>query len=281
MTSRFTPASQPRLRLLTGSLLLAFAAGCSSAASDATYPAAIQEAVDGGVSVVKNFPAASGLTGWVLEQDGRHSVVYTTADAKTLLAGVLIDEKGENLSAKYEEDHIPKPDYSGLYQQLEKTAYVTEGAQDKPRQVIYAFTDANCPYCHYTWQALQPYLQAGLQVRWIPVAVIGPTSMAKAITVLSADNTTAAFQEMEKNHGQEWTPPKDMSEATQPEAAARVRANAALMQEFGIAGTPGLVWKDAKGEVQIKGGMPRLSEIPGITGLPEQKNTRPELEKFR
>lgn len=281
MHSRSSLSARPRLRLLTGSLLLAFTAACSSAAPNADYPAAIQEAVDSGVTVVKKFSAASGLTGWVLEQDGRHSVVYTTADAKTLVAGVLIDEQGENLSAKYEEEHIPKPDYSGLYQQLEKTAYVTEGTLEHPKQVIYAFTDANCPYCHYTWQALQPYEQAGLQVRWIPVAVIRPTSMAKAIAVLSADDKTAAFQKMEANHGKEWTPSKDVSEAAQPEIAAQVRQNAALMQQFGIPGTPGLVWKDAKGEVQIKGGMPRLSDIPAITGLPEQKNIHPALEKFR
>ncbi len=281
MHSRASLSSPPRLHLLAGSLLLAFAAGCSSAASNADYPAAIQEAVDNGVTVVKNFPAASGLTGWVLEQDGRHSVVYTTADAKTLVAGVLIDEKGENLSSKYEEEHIPKPDYSGLYQQLEKTAYVTEGALDNPKQIIYAFTDANCPYCHYTWQALQPYEKIGLQVRWIPVAVIRPTSMAKAIAILSAEDKTAAFQQMEANHGKEWTPSKEVTEAAQPEIAAQVRQNAVLMQQFGIAGTPGLVWKDAKGDVQIKGGMPRLSEIPTITGLPEQKNTHPALEKFR
>jgi thiol:disulfide interchange protein DsbG len=33
--------------------------------------------------------------------------------------------------------------------------------------------------------------------------------------------------------------------------------------------------------VNVKGGMPRLSELPGITGLPEQKNDDPALAKFR
>jgi hypothetical protein len=31
----------------------------------------------------------------------------------------------------------------------------------------------------------------------------------------------------------------------------------------------------------VKGGMPRLSELAAITGLPEQKQSDPVLEKFR
>jgi thiol:disulfide interchange protein DsbG len=48
-----------------------------------------------------------------------------------------------------------------------------------------------------------------------------------------------------------------------------------------MSGTPGIVWKDKKGKVQVKGGMPRLSEFAGITGLPEQKIDDPALARFR
>jgi thiol:disulfide interchange protein DsbG len=53
------------------------------------------------------------------------------------------------------------------------------------------------------------------------------------------------------------------------------------MEKFAINGTPGIVWKDANGKIQIKGGMPRLSEIARITGLPEQRIDNPDLQKFR
>jgi thiol:disulfide interchange protein DsbG len=42
-----------------------------------------------------------------------------------------------------------------------------------------------------------------------------------------------------------------------------------------------VIWKDGHGKVNVKGGMPRLSELPGITGLPEQKNDDPQLARFR
>ncbi len=53
------------------------------------------------------------------------------------------------------------------------------------------------------------------------------------------------------------------------------------MERFGVSGTPGLAWKDALGRVQVRVGMPRLSQLPAITGLPAQKIVDPELAEFR
>ena len=243
-------------------------------------PAVLNGAVSAGVKIVKQFPAPSGLTGWVLAQGGKHSIVYTTADKKTLIAGVLVDERGQNLSALHEAAQVPQPDLSAAFLKLEKSAYVAEGATRNPKSVIYAFVDANCPYCHYLWQAVQPYEAAGLQVRWIPVATLGPTSMPKAIAVLAAKDKLAAFRKMEENHGKPWTAPAGVNEASHPGVAAAIQANGEAMEAFGIGGTPGIVWRDKQGKVRVKSGMPRLSELPAMTGLPAQRNTNPALEKF-
>lgn len=253
----------------------------STAFSADAYPKAIRQAVDSGVKVLSQFPAVSGLTGWVLVQDGHYSTVYTTADKKTLLAGALIGERGENISAQYEEKYVPKPDLGALFQQLEKSSYVAEGPVSGAKSTIYVFADANCPFCHSAWLSLQPYEKAGLQVRWILVATLGPTSMPKAIEVVAAADKVAAFRTMEANHGKPWTPSAQSSEAAQPAAAAAIRRNGELMQRFGIAGTPGLIWKDKQGKVQLRSGAPRLSDLPAITGLPEQKNDDAALDKFR
>lgn len=252
-----------------------------SACSTEKYPKAIQDAVDAGLKVVKTFPAASGLTGWVLTQGGRHSIVFTTADKKTLLAGALIGENGENLSEQYEAQFVPKPDMTALFQTLEKSAYVVEGATTAPKSLLYVFVDANCPFCHYTWKALQPYEKAGLQVRWILVDTLGPTSMPKAIEVLAAADQTASFRRMEENHGKAWAASPQFSAAAKPDIVEKIRKNGEIMGAFGIGGTPGIIWKDRQGKVNVKAGMPRLSEIPIITGLPEQKVDDPALAKFR
>lgn len=256
-------------------------AGASATANAAVpTPPVLDRALKAGVKVTKRFAAGSGLTGWVLSQGGQYSVVYTTADGKTLVAGALVDGKGQNLTAQHEDQFVPKPDFAEAYAQLEKSTFVAEGSLTNPKSVIYAFVDANCPYCHFMWRAVQPYQAAGLQVRWIPVATLGPTSMPKAIAVLAAPDKAAAFRRMEENHGKPWTD-EGKTEQTHPAVAASIRANGELMNQFGIAGTPGVVWRDRNGKVQVKGGMPRLSELPSITGLPEQKVTDPALAKFR
>lgn len=244
-------------------------------------PPALERALAAGVKVLRQFPATPGLTGWVLSQGGRHSLVYTTADGKTLVAGTLIDAQGQNLSARHEDMYIPKPDFATAFAQLEKSAFVAEGSISHPKSVIYVFVDPNCPYCHFMWRAVQPYEAAGLQVRWIPVATLGPTSMPKAIEVLAAPDRTAAFRRMEENHGKPWKPDAGKTEQAQPALAASIRMNGELMEAFGIAGTPGMVWRDRQGKVQVKSGMPRLSELPSITGLPEQRVTDPALSKFK
>ena len=244
-------------------------------------PPVLNAAVSAGVKIVKQFPAQSGLTGWVLVQGGEHSIVYTTADKKTLIAGVLIDERGENLSSLHAASQVPQPDFSAAFKKLEKSAFIAEGATHDPKSVIYAFVDANCPFCHYLWQAVQPYEAAGLQVRWIPVATLGPTSMPKAISILAARDKLTAFRNMEKNHGKPWMPPPGLNESSHPVVTAAIHANGEAMKTFGVGGTPGIVWRDKEGNIKVKSGMPRLSELPAITGLPMQRNANPVLEKFR
>lgn len=282
------PDSMKRLKTrplttLVAALAFSVAApgGIAAAWAAEAYPKVIQGAVDNGVKVVKTFPASSGLTGWVLMEGARYSIVFTTADKKTLLMGALIDENGENLSAQYAEKYIPKPDLGTLYRELEKAAYVVEGTAKDPKSVIYVFVDANCPFCHLTWKALQPYEKAGLQVRWLPVATLTPTSMPKAIDVMTAPDKTAAFRKMEENHGKNWAPSAKATESANPVVAASIRKNGELMEKIGISGTPGVIWKDKQGRINVKGGMPRLSEIPMITGLAEQKIVDPDLDRFR
>jgi thiol:disulfide interchange protein DsbG len=255
--------------------------GMSGCSSSEAHPTAIQDAVDAGMTVVKSFPAGSGLTGWAMAQGNEHTIVYTTADKKILLVGMLLGEEGENLSAQHQEESIPKPDFSALYGERENSTCVTEGPVSNQKNMLYVFVNANCPFCHLTWRALQPYQAAGLQVRWVLVDTLGPTSMPKAIEVLAADDTTAAFRKMEENHGKPWNIAPGLTAQDQPDIAARVRKNNEMLEHFGLRGTPGLIWKDEKGDVQVKAGMPRLSELPGITGLPQQKLDDPALAQFR
>jgi len=167
-----------------------------------------------------------------------------------------------------------------LYAALEKTDAVVEGLTS-PKRVLYIFFDANCWYCHLTWKALQAYEKAGLQVRWVPVAYQKDSSTTKAAAIMQAKDRVAALRENETGYRAEsydgGIAPAKASKALE----AQLEANFGLMDRFGVSGTPGLVWKDEKGRVRVRTGMPRLSQLPAITGLPAQKIDDPELKPLR
>lgn len=172
-------------------------------------------------------------------------------------------------------------DFPALFAVLEKTDAVVEGAAT-PKRVLYVFWDANCYYCNLTWRALQYYEKAGLQVRWVPVAYQKDNSAALAAAVMGARDRVAALRENETRYRAKSYDGGIRAAAKVPaDLAIELEENMTLMGRFGMSGTPALVWKDAKGGVRTNLGMPRLSRLPAITGLPAQKIDDPELAKFR
>lgn len=168
-----------------------------------------------------------------------------------------------------------------LYAVLEKADAVVEGPKDS-RRVLYVFFDANCWYCHLTWKALQPYEKAGLQVRWVPVAYQKDNSGVLAAAIMGARDRVAAMRENESRYRAKSYDGGIKAAAKVPaDLAIALEDNFTLMGRFGMSGTPALVWKDAGGNVRTNLGLPRLSELPSITGLPEQKIDDSELAKFR
>ncbi|MGA3156115.1 MAG: hypothetical protein ABSE43_00930 [Steroidobacteraceae bacterium] len=65
-----------------------------------------------------------------------------------------------------------------------------------------------------------------------------------------------------------------------PEERTELEANLQLMKDANIQGTPGIFYKDHAGKVVRKDGMTMMGELPGITGLPAQPETDPELKPF-
>jgi thiol:disulfide interchange protein DsbG len=266
-------------KLLLGAALASLMATSAFAADD--VPKVLDAPVKAGMKIINKFPAGGGLQGWVLSQGGQNSVVYTTADGKFLMAGALIDEAGTNLTAQYAEKYIPKPEYDKLLPQLEKSAYIVSGAKGSAaKSTVYAFIDLNCGYCAMAYKALVPYEAAGLQVRWVPVAFLNATSNTKAAALFESSNPEAALRAHELAFGKEGAGIKPAASVS-ADIAKKLEANGKLMRDFGFNGTPGIVFKDKNGKVMTRNGMPRMSDLPTITGLPEQAQTDPDLARFK
>lgn len=241
----------------------------------ASAPPALTAPLQAGFKIESSFDAVSGLKGWVVKApNGQYNVFFSTADGETLIAGTLVNSTGANLTQSYSEQYIPKPDVGAIWDKLEKSSFIIEGEAKNPKSVIYAILDPNCGFCHYLWLALQPYEAAGLQVRWVPVAILGEPSKARAAALLEGGAKALAEQQTKYNHEDA---PKGI--AANPITEAQLEGNLAIMQEAQINGTPGIFYKDASGKVVAKSGFPPLKELPAITGLPEQKQTSEMLLK--
>jgi thiol:disulfide interchange protein DsbG len=267
------------LKSLALSVALLAVASTSLAQVTQPLPPALAAASKTGMKVEKSFPAVSGLTGWLLNRDGDYSIVYSTADNQTILNGALITADGRNMTPVYTEQHVPKPDYDGLWASLEAASTITEGASGpNTKAVVYAFLDTNCIFCHLAWKALAPYHRAGLQVRWVPVAFLKANSVTQAAYIMQSADPAAALQKHENAYKAGGIDPQGVKVTDATRKA--LDSNSKLMKAFGFNGTPALVYKDATGKVIAKNGMPRLSELPTILNLPRIPNTDPELARF-
>ena len=243
-------------------------------------PPALQPALQHGLHVLSSFAAASSLTGWVLRgSDGKYVVVYTTPDGQTLLVGELLNSGGDNLSEQYAERYVPPPDLSALWTQIEKANVVLTGAKQTSKSPIYVIMDPNCIFCHMLWIALKPYEAAGLQVRWIPVGFLHEDSSAKAAAILKGGES--ALNQSQQHFDVKAESGGIAGIAITPELRTKLESNLRIMDEAHVRGTPGIFYKDAAGHVLRHDGMPSMSDLPSITGLPEQPETDPQLARFR
>lgn len=276
--------------------------------SSPVLPASIARALDQGMQLESQFTAESGLTGWVLSRDGEYTLVYTTPDQRSLISGALINDAGQNLTEQYAREYFPKPDIA----LLDGATYISEGKADDqslpdsatseasdessegvgdmtaeqsteaavspvPTRTLYVFFDPDSPFCQSIWKALRPYAGQGTEFRWVPVAFLTPQSREKAAAVLQSSQPGKALASSMQHFGEAEQPTASVKDTSR----RQLQNNMKLMQRFGIQGTPGIVWVDETGVLQVRSGMPRLSELPLITGLPEQPQTDPELYRFR
>lgn len=273
------------MRFIVISTLLFAALLPPALANQSSYPAVIEQLVKNrGIKIVSEFQAPGGMTAYGAQYRGHDLVFYLTPDKQYAIVGHMLDAKGEDLTAQQIDTHITTPTLAGAWAKLEKTAWVAEGAQN-PKRIIYEFTDPNCPFCHLFWLANQPYLKEGLQVRHILVGIITPSSKGRAAAILEATDPSAAMTKNERDYNTKGPEDKAGGVAPlnnpKPATLAKLNANEKLMEELGVTGTPGIFYKDANDKVKRIVGLPPLSKLGEIYGLPPQPITDPALQRFK
>ena len=147
--------------------------------------------------------------------------------------------------------------------------------------IIYDFTDTNCPYCHLIYVTEADLIREGkLTVRYVPVAIIKPSSMPEAAAILQEDNPIAALQHVEQEIGDSMTTgkPANLPQATDAIGAAdqktiaaikKIEVNNKFLQEINVNELPDIIYLPKKGRLGL------------ITGFVSQKQLLALLPKLQ
>jgi thiol:disulfide interchange protein DsbG len=259
---------------LLGAAVLSLAIGSAYAADKVepltpftgTLPVALQTAASaGGLTVFKKFPAKGGLDGWVV-QDKRSSkniIIYTSKDGEALIAGMMLDRNGQNLSAQYSAANIPAeagPDYVAAIKDF-KSGGVDVGSPKAKAEITVVF-DANCHYCKDLEKVVGTAVDAGaLRVHYVPVGILAPDSLTKGAAFLAAKDPKAAIGRVVAG---------TIESSSDKALNQKVTDNTVIMKKYGFDGTPAVLYmaKD-KGEDTVfsANGVPDFVQMYARLGI--------------
>ena len=231
------------------------------------------------LKVLKEFPAPGGLQGWVIKEgrEGKEVIIYTSADGKILIAGMLMDARGDNLTAKFGDQYLSKPDHTPAFNAFQKEATPVIVGDAKAPAEITALIDVNCGYCKVLHRLLQPAIAAGeLRVRYIPVGILGPTSLDKASALMQSKDPLAFMNAAATTGAPEASSSKEF--------AAKVQANTELMKKYGFNGTPAVFYKAKQGDtLVVSTGLPSMLSMfsqLGISGQVDKLKAQQDLASY-
>lgn len=210
-----------------------------------------------GLKIIREFPAPSGLIGLVIEQNGEYSVMFTTQDRQTIIAGVLMDARGNNLTAEYSLNQVPKQTKeNNTLNQLNTTQYVKTGS-GKPKVSLFAVFKPTCEICHLFYKLSTHY--EGLEIKWIPI-VTNEEDAQVVDTVFTAKDKSKALKD--------WFEKGIKNANASVENGNKIyQKNIEPLKNFNILNTPTLIYNTKDGTVYTKSGLPSAKEVDAITGI--------------
>jgi thiol:disulfide interchange protein DsbG len=226
------------------------------AKEDIRIPPQLKAAIAAGdVSLDSEFKVTDEIRGLVLKRGIDHFLVYETKDGN-VIEGSIIAPSGQNLTEQHKQTILPSRDLKlaiSMMEQLGGANVVTEGAR-KSKSSVYIFVDLNCGYCFYLWQATRDYVNKhpDVQLKWVPVAVLGEDSGVKSAHVLANGGALDIFSDYKINYRKK---KGDLSGMTAKGRQLTLQNNQVL-RSFGYSGTPSMLFVDENGVAGEVQGMP-------------------------
>lgn len=157
---------------------------------------------------------------------------------------------------------------SDAWRQLEASHWIADGRTGA--RVVYVFTDLNCPYCNKLWSDARPWVATGkVQLRHVIVGILTPTSPGKAAALLADKDPSATLAAYEGQNAFTVATalasgrPRPLADGMlqplaniAPAQKAQLTSNEHLMASLGLRATPGIVWRQEQGVLQVRQGIP-------------------------
>lgn len=161
----------------------------------ADYAHMVQNLTHGQLHLVKIIPTGvPDLLGLVAENKAGQKNLTFGLDGKYLIPGPILEADGSMLNARIarEAGLVPKPLPIG---KLVNSAMAAKGfVLGHGGPMVVAFLDPNCIFCHQFYEHVLPELKAGkLRIKVIPVGFLKPSSLPKAVAILSAKDPAKAW----------------------------------------------------------------------------------------
>lgn len=215
------------------------------------------------ITNLKPVQAPGGMKSWVGQYQDMGGNLFLTPDGQHVISGYLYDDKGKNLSEGYFTEQIYIPLGREMWQTLNKTKALKEGADTAPRKV-FVFADPFCPYCKTFWSAAQPWVAAGkVQLNTLMVAFLNPKSGRNATAILNAPDPVSAWREYELSGGKK-LPRFDGT--TPRETFNLLQHHQQLMDSLGANATPAIYYMNDRNELQQVVGMPDEKQLIEMFG---------------
>lgn len=264
ISARAMFSRKPLSRMMMGALLVAIAAGCSNNAADATSNTGIVNSAEAKVStaqvadndaaVVKALQAnlkasgieeeiisavptdmddiywvtASGLPSFFTDKSGKHiiqgQIIAVGQDAPVDISGALV--------AKAAQDALKTVDKKDM------VIYPAKGAT---KSVVYAFTDADCPYCTKLHEEMGEINARGIEVRYLAWPR-SEGSIPKMEAIWCSEDRKAAMDQAKMG-----------ANVQAPSCNSPVKEQIELGMSLGVRGTPAIFTESGQ---QIGGYLP-------------------------
>jgi len=255
--------------------------------SSATFdnpPTSIKVAQQNGIELIKHFKVDSGLDGWLVKNRKGYNIWYSD-EAGYVFVGAYLDPAGNNLTAKYLDELAPKPDFKGI---LSRATYVSTTPNATSKRPMYVFYEPHCGFCSAFHAAIKPYVEAGAEIRWVPVAFLRPQAkggvpssyelLAKILKSSEPLTIIDAHEDSKSANGGAG----GLTTGVQPDSEVFKTAeiNSSVMNELGFSGTPAVAYVDEKGSVKLVKGFPKMGQLATMLGMKRMDSADGRLGRF-